>query len=95
MPATDHDLKYIACAAIVPDCGFTATAPTEEDLLKKVVAHAAHDHGITEVTPELLTAVKAAIRIDSPWIGSFPPRKRATRRLPRAPRPGTMLPSKH
>jgi predicted small metal-binding protein len=59
VPATDHDLKYIACAAIVPDCGFTATAATEEDLLKKV---AAHDHGITEVTPELLTAVKAAIQ---------------------------------
>ena len=54
--------KDIACAAIVPDCGFTATAPTEEDLLKKVAAHAAHDHGITEVTPELLTAVKAAIQ---------------------------------
>jgi predicted small metal-binding protein len=62
VPATDHDLKYIACAAIVPDCGFTATAATEEDLLKKVAAHAAHDHGITEVTPELLTAVKAAIQ---------------------------------
>ena len=58
---TEHD-KYIACAAIVPDCSFTATAATEEELLKKVVAHAAHDHGITEVTPELAERVRSAIK---------------------------------
>jgi predicted small metal-binding protein len=55
-------VKHIACAEIVPDCTFTATAATEEELLNKVVAHAAHDHGITEVTPELAAKVKAAIR---------------------------------
>ena len=54
--------KYIACAEIVPDCSFTASAATEEELLKKVVAHAARDHGITEVTPELAARVKAAIK---------------------------------
>jgi predicted small metal-binding protein len=54
--------KYIACAEIVPDCSFTADAATEEELLKKVVAHAAQDHGITEVTPELAASVKAAIK---------------------------------
>ena len=63
MPASETEkAKYIACAEIVPDCPFTATAATEEDLLKKVVAHAAHDHGIAEVTPELAAKVKAAIR---------------------------------
>jgi len=59
-PQTAKD-KYIACAEIVPDCPFTASAATEEELLKKVVAHAAHDHGITEVTPELAAKVRAAI----------------------------------
>ena len=54
--------KYIACAAIVPDCPFEATATTEEELLEMVAAHAAHDHGITEVTPELVEQVKAAIQ---------------------------------
>jgi predicted small metal-binding protein len=54
--------KYIACAEIVPDCSFTATAATEEELLTKVIAHAAHDHGIREVTPELAGKVKAAIK---------------------------------
>jgi predicted small metal-binding protein len=52
----------ISCADIVPECSFTASAATEEDLLEQVVAHAAHDHGIKEVTPELAAKVKAAIK---------------------------------
>ena len=54
--------KRIACADLIPGCDFTAEAATEDELLHKVVAHAAHDHGITEVTPELSAKVKAAIR---------------------------------
>ena len=63
MPETDpNNAKYIACAEIVPDCPFTASAPTEEELMERVAAHAAHDHGIAEVTPELAARVKAAIK---------------------------------
>ena len=63
MPAPEtNNAKYIACAEIVPDCPFTASAATEEELLKRVAAHAAHDHGITEVSPELAAKVKAAIK---------------------------------
>ena len=54
--------KRIACADLIPGCDFTAEAATEDELLQKVVAHAAHDHGVTEVTPELSAKVKAAIR---------------------------------
>jgi predicted small metal-binding protein len=54
--------KYLACAEIVPDCTFTASAETEDELLKQVAAHAAHDHGVTEITPELAAKVKAAIK---------------------------------
>lgn len=55
--------KHIACGdGVVPGCTFTASAPTEEELLEKVVAHAARDHGVTEVTPELAAKVKAAIK---------------------------------
>jgi len=61
MSETDN-AKHIACAEIMPDCSFTASAATEEELLKKVIAHAARDHGITEVTPELAAKVKAAIK---------------------------------
>jgi predicted small metal-binding protein len=60
-PGTNTD-KYIACAAVVPDCPFEATAQTEEELLQMVIAHAEHTHGITEVTPELAAKVKAAIQ---------------------------------
>jgi predicted small metal-binding protein len=60
-PGTNTE-KYIACAAIVPECPFEATAPTEEELLEMVAAHAAHTHGISEVTPELVEKVKAAIQ---------------------------------
>ena len=63
MPAqTDSKTRQIACGDIVQDCPFTATAATEEELLQKVAEHAAHAHGVTEVTPELAARVKAAIR---------------------------------
>lgn len=54
--------KHIACNAVVPGCNFTATASTEEELIRKVAEHAAHDHGVTEITPELAEKVRAAIR---------------------------------
>jgi predicted small metal-binding protein len=60
-PGTNTD-KYIACAALVPDCPFEATATTEEELMQMVAEHAAHNHGITEVTPELAEKVRAAIQ---------------------------------
>ncbi len=54
--------KHIACNDVVKGCAFTADSPTEEELLKKVVAHAAEVHGVKEVTPELAAQVKAAIQ---------------------------------
>lgn len=54
--------KKISCGDVVPGCGFTAEAATEEELLKKVAQHAGADHGIKEVTPEILEKVKSAIR---------------------------------
>ena len=63
MPAqTDSKQRQIACGDIVPGCLFTASAATEEELLQKVAEHAAHAHGVAEVTPELAARVKAAIR---------------------------------
>ena len=62
MPSNETPTKRIACGDVVPGCKFTATAGTEEELVQKVVAHAAHDHGVTEVTPELAAKVKAAIK---------------------------------
>jgi predicted small metal-binding protein len=54
--------KHFACGVVVPDCDFVTSAPTEESLLEQVAAHAAKAHGITEITPELASKVKAAIK---------------------------------
>ena len=53
---------HISCASIMPGCPFTASAATEEELLKKVAAHGAHEHQIKEISPELLATIKAAIK---------------------------------
>jgi predicted small metal-binding protein len=54
--------QRIACGDVVQGCQFTAEAATEEELLAAVTSHAAEDHGVQEVTPELAAKVKAAIR---------------------------------
>ena len=40
----------------------TFEAATEQELLEQVGPHASEVHGITEVTPEVLEAVKGAIK---------------------------------
>jgi len=55
--------KHIACGDVVDGCRFTAEAATESELVEKVKAHAAKDHGLKEVTPELAAKLKSAIQI--------------------------------
>lgn len=54
--------KEIACHDVVPGCGFMADAATEEELLAKVAEHARAAHGVSEITPELVSKVRGAIR---------------------------------
>jgi predicted small metal-binding protein len=54
--------KRIACGDVVEGCSFTAEAATESELVEQVKAHAEHDHGVQEITPELAAKVKAAIQ---------------------------------
>ena len=54
--------KQLACGDVVPGCAFKADAATEDELMKKVAAHAAQHHGVKEVTPELAAKLKAAIQ---------------------------------
>jgi predicted small metal-binding protein len=44
------------------DCDFEARGATEEDILRQAAEHAKKDHGMTEISPDLLAKVKAAIR---------------------------------
>ena len=55
--------KMLECAKVDPSSGCThvVRGETEEEVLKKAGEHA-KQHGIREVTPELLARVKANIR---------------------------------
>lgn len=52
----------LACGDVMPGCAATFNAETEDELLAQVGPHAADAHGITEITPDVLEAVKGAIR---------------------------------
>ncbi|MDH3677101.1 MAG: DUF1059 domain-containing protein [Nitrosopumilus sp.] len=54
--------KSISCADVGSDCGWSATADTEEDLLSKVAEHAKEKHQGLEVTPELVAKIKSHIK---------------------------------
>jgi predicted small metal-binding protein len=46
----------------MPGCAATFSAETEDELLEQVGPHAADAHGIAEITPDVLEAVKGAIK---------------------------------
>ena len=52
----------LACGDIMPGCAATFSADSEDELLAQVAPHAADAHGVTEITPEVLDAVKGAIK---------------------------------
>jgi predicted small metal-binding protein len=55
--------KILECAKVDPSsgCQHIIRGETEEEVLKQAAEHA-KEHGIREVTPELLKLVKANIR---------------------------------
>jgi predicted small metal-binding protein len=55
--------KIVECAKVDPSSGCThvVRGKDEEEVLKNAMEHA-KEHGICEVTPELMAKVKAAIR---------------------------------
>jgi predicted small metal-binding protein len=54
----------LACGDVMPGCAATFSAATEDELLAQIGPHAADAHGITEITPDVLEAVKGAIKHD-------------------------------
>jgi predicted small metal-binding protein len=51
----------LACGDVMPGCAAHFEADSEDVLMSRVAAHAAADHGITEITPEVLAAVTAKV----------------------------------
>jgi predicted small metal-binding protein len=56
--------KHLRCRDVGLDCDFEASGRSDEEVMQKAAAHAARDHGITEMTPDLASRVRAAIRAD-------------------------------
>jgi predicted small metal-binding protein len=55
-------MKEFSCGDVVPGCTASFRAPTEEALLQQIARHARDDHGLTELSPDLVAAVKQRIR---------------------------------
>jgi len=53
-------MKKFRCGDLMPGCAVTFTG-TEDEILSAVGAHAHRDHGIAQVTPELVDAVRGAL----------------------------------
>ena len=56
-------MKKFACGDVVPGCDAQWVCSSEEEVLAEVAAHAAEAHGITDVSPELVTLVRSHITV--------------------------------
>ena len=54
--------KSVACADGGSDCGWSATADTEEELMAKCQQHAQAEHKDLEMTPEVVAKIKSCIK---------------------------------
>jgi predicted small metal-binding protein len=55
-------MKAVQCRDVGVDCDFVAKGETVEDVLRQCGEHASSAHGFTDVPPELVDKIKAAIR---------------------------------
>ncbi|MGD9570813.1 MAG: DUF1059 domain-containing protein [Thermoleophilia bacterium] len=54
-------MKAFLCGVLVPGCEASFEAESEEELLVHIAAHARDEHGMHEVPPEVLDAIRATI----------------------------------
>jgi len=54
--------KSISCADAGKNCGWSATAEKEEDLMNKVVSHVKTDHKEIELNSENILKIKSLIK---------------------------------
>lgn len=53
----------LACGDIMPGCSARFENPSRSDLLDAVAQHAAADHGLTTITPDVLSAIDGRIQV--------------------------------
>ncbi len=54
-------MKQFACATVVAGCDGVVSGETEDEVLAAAAAHAATAHGMNEVPPEVVQAIRAGI----------------------------------
>jgi len=54
-------MKQFACGTLMDGCEGVVTGETEEEVLAAAAAHAADAHGLTELSDDVVAAVKAGI----------------------------------
>lgn len=54
-------MKRFACGDVVPGCTATFQGPSDEEILARVATHACDDHGLAEISHDLVEAVKKNI----------------------------------
>jgi predicted small metal-binding protein len=55
-------MKNFRCGDVVPGCTRAFTG-TEEDILTQVALHARADHGLVDISAELVTQVQSAMTL--------------------------------
>lgn len=51
----------LACGDVMPGCATRFESPDKAELLRQVSTHAAADHGITTITPEVRQAIESRV----------------------------------
>ncbi|GAB2745626.1 DUF1059 domain-containing protein [Nocardioides pakistanensis] len=55
----------LACGDVMPGCTARFESPDRDVLLAEVARHAGDEHGITELTPEVVRAVEDKIAVSA------------------------------
>ena len=58
-------MKQFSCGDVDPTCTRIFLAPTDEEILAAVAAHARADHGLTEIPLHLVEQVRRHIRTNA------------------------------
>jgi predicted small metal-binding protein len=54
-------MKQFACTTVVDGCPGVVTGETSDEVLAAAAAHASEAHGLNDLPPEVIEAVKAGI----------------------------------
>lgn len=58
-------MKEFSCGDVVPGCSASFHGSSDDEILSQVARHACADHGLAEVSADLVHAVKTKIRVGS------------------------------